>query len=136
GGHDVAVVALSHGDEAVGVLRPGPAQQVGLRAVADDEAASKAVGEDPPRREAGEGPRAVVDDGDVVAVPVQLLGQPRPHPTTADDEYLHRQPIVCAAAIASAGPTKPARGAESRRSLRPDPREPWSRRCAAGPLLR
>src|SRR5215467_397276 len=76
GGHDVAVVALSHGDEAVGVFRSSPSQQVGFGAVTDDEAATKAVVEHSPRREAAEGARVIVDDGDVVTVVVELLGQP------------------------------------------------------------
>src|SRR2546423_14944426 len=45
-GHDVAVVALRHGDEAVDVLRAGTSEQVGLGAVPDHEAAPEALLED------------------------------------------------------------------------------------------
>src|ERR1041385_1050134 len=89
-GHDVAVVALRHGDEAVRLLGAGAAQEVGLHAVADHEAAPEAVLEDAPGREPAEGAGIAVDDGHLVPAAIELLGEARADSAAADDEDLHR----------------------------------------------
>src|SRR5262249_22502441 len=76
-------------DEAVGVLDAGPAQEVRLHAVADDEVAPEAVVEDAARRRPAERGGIAVHDGHVVTVLVELLREPGPDPAAAHDEDLH-----------------------------------------------
>ena len=61
GGHDVAVVALGHRDEDVGVLGAGPAERVLVGAVAAQGVAAER------RRQPIEGPGRGIDDDHLVA---------------------------------------------------------------------
>ena len=87
-GHDVAVVAFGDGDKAVGVLDAGPAQDVGVGAVADDLVALEIVGQDAARGSARELVGIPVDDHDLVAGLVHVGGDLRADPTAANDEEL------------------------------------------------
>ncbi len=90
-GHDVAVVAFCEGEEEVGVLGAGPAQGVLVGAVAAQRGATER------RWEAVERRRREVQDEDLPAGAVQLVGQTGPDATTADDHGFH----CCSSGIAS-----------------------------------
>src|SRR5260370_24707986 len=69
--HDVSVVALGHGDKPVRMLDAGPAQDVGVGAVADDLFAVELPGEHPARRGAGERIRIAIVDDDLMGPRIQ-----------------------------------------------------------------
>ncbi len=83
GGHDVPVVALGQGQEQVGVLGPGTAQHVLIRAVAPHGVAGERAGQ------AVECPRRDVQDDHLVAGLVEHLGHRGAHPAAADDDRFH-----------------------------------------------
>src|SRR5438067_10490410 len=86
GGHDVAVVALCDGDETVGLLDAGPAEDVDVGAVADDLVAAEVPGEDSPGRGARKGVRVAIHDDDLVAGAIHVGRDLRADTTTPDDQ--------------------------------------------------
>ena len=83
GRHDVAVVALGHGQEDVGALGAGAAQDVLVGAVAADRPAAER------RRQAVERVGPGVDDDDLVTGPVVGVGDGRADAAAAHDDDLH-----------------------------------------------
>src|SRR5260370_27684797 len=69
GGHDVAVVAFGHGDEAIGILHAGPPQDIGIGAVADHLVALEIVREHASRGRARELVWVPIDDDDLMTRP-------------------------------------------------------------------
>ena len=90
-GHDVAVVALGQGEEQVGVLGAGAAQHVLVGAVAAQGGAREARGQPVERG------RFQVDDQDLPAGPVQLVGDAGADAPAADHDGFH----ACSSGIAS-----------------------------------
>ncbi len=82
-GHHVAVVALGQGQEQVRALGSGPPEHVLVRAVAADGVALERG------LELVEGRGRLVDDRDLVAGPVESLGDGGADAPAADDEGLH-----------------------------------------------
>ena len=92
GRHHVPVVALGQGEEQVGVLGAGPAQDVLVGAVAAERGARRS-------RTAGGRTRRVERSmiRDLSAGAVELVGEARPHAATAHDHGFH----ACSSGIAS-----------------------------------
>src|SRR4029079_11905965 len=79
----VAVVALGHRDEDVGAARPGPLEDILVRARATDRRAAER------RRQAVERVGSEVEDDDVVAPAVERRGELSADATATDDDDLH-----------------------------------------------
>ena len=82
-GHHVAVVAVGHGDEAVGALGTRALEHVVVDAGADFDLAGEAIAQPFERG------RVLVHDDDVVLVGDEQLGEGRPHAPAADDQVSH-----------------------------------------------
>src|SRR5206468_2280423 len=93
-GHDVAVVALGHGDEAVGLLDAGATQDVDVGAVADHLVAAEVQGEHAAGGGAREGVGVAVDDHDLVARLVHVGRDLRANTTTPHDQQLQVRSII------------------------------------------
>ena len=83
GGHDVAVVALGQGQEHVGALGAGPAEDVLVGPVAADGLPAEVDGS----RSKADG--ETVQDDDLVAGAVVGLGDGCADPAASDDDDLH-----------------------------------------------
>ena len=92
--HDVAVVALSHGDETVGMLDARTTENIGVGAVADHLLAAKLPGQDATRRGTREGIGVAIDDDHLVALTVHVGRNLRADPATPYDQQPQRALII------------------------------------------
>src|SRR5690348_6310048 len=85
-GHDVAVVAFGHGDEAVGLLDAGAPEDVDVGAVAHDLVAPEVPRQDAAGRGARKCVGIAVDDHDLMAGAVHVGRDLRTNTPTPDDQ--------------------------------------------------
>ena len=87
-GHDVAVVAVGDGDEAVGGRRAGAFEHVVIDAGADDDVAFEFLSE------AFESGRVLVDDDDFVTVGIEVFRERGADAAAPNDEVSHERPSL------------------------------------------